>query len=270
MSIHAIASQAGWLDARPRPDEHSANVNFTKSFWAGMLRDSLYNRYSRLRTVMTEKEFTPALGRAYLTPFYDLTIAVLTRERLWRGKLVELVIPDIGDRILDVGCGTGSLAIRLKAEASGSEVIGLDPDPEVLAKARDKAEKQGVDVRWKQGFLTPETVAEIGVVSNVVSSLVFHQTPIQEKATILLLMLEVLRPGGVLYIADYGLQRTKLMRILFRRTVQTIDGLEDTQPNADGCLPDMIASCGFQNVEEIDVIPTITGSISLYRAKRPH
>ena len=52
---------------------------------------------------MTEKEFTPALGHAFLTPFYDLAIGLLTRERLWRGNLVELVIPDIGDRILDVG-----------------------------------------------------------------------------------------------------------------------------------------------------------------------
>ena len=80
---------------------------------------------------MSDKEFTPALGYRFLTPLYDLAISLLTREQYWRGKFVEMVEPKHGDRILDVGCGTGSLAIRLSSLESGSEVIGLDPDPNV-------------------------------------------------------------------------------------------------------------------------------------------
>ncbi|MBV8173809.1 MAG: hypothetical protein JO151_04490 [Verrucomicrobia bacterium] len=45
--------------------------------------------------------------------------------------------------------------------------------------------------------------------------------------------------NGELHIADYGLQRTPLMRSLFR-IVQYIDGFEDTQPNADGILPTLM------------------------------
>tara|TARA_R110002049_G_scaffold308839_1_gene514394 strand:+ start:112 stop:300 length:189 start_codon:yes stop_codon:yes gene_type:complete len=56
------------------------------------------------------------------------------------------------------------------------------------------------------------------------------------------------------------------MRTLFRCTVQSIDGLEDTQHNADGCMPALIAECGFVNVTENRVIQTPTGSISLYSA----
>ena len=59
------------------------------------------------------QKFTPALGYRFLTPIYDLVIGVLTRENNWRGKLIRLVAPKPGERILDVGCGTGSLAIRL-------------------------------------------------------------------------------------------------------------------------------------------------------------
>ena len=57
-----------------------------------------------------------------------------------------------------------------------------------------------------------------------------------------------------------------MMRTLFRTTVQNFDGVADTQPNADGCPPEMIDAAGFRNVEEVKVIQTATGSISVYEA----
>lgn len=56
------------------------------------------------------------------------------------------------------------------------------------------------------------------------------------------------------------------MRTLFRTTVQNFDGVADTQPNADGCLPEMIDAPRFRNVEEVKVIQTATVSISIYEA----
>ena len=215
---------------------------------------------------MKEKVFTPALGYRFLTPVYDLAVALLTREQLWRTELLNLVDPQPGDRILDVGCGTGSLIAQLSSVEPEAQFIGLDPDPGVLEIAQRKAEKAGAKVTWKNGFLDRKMVASIGQVSKVVCSLVFHQTPVAEKRAILSAMYSVLRQGGQLYIADYGFQRTRLMRGLFRWTVQLVDGAEDTQPNADGCLPGLIEAAGFSHVTEADVISTATGSISLYRA----
>jgi len=57
------------------------------------------------------------------------------------------------------------------------------------------------------------------------------------------------------------------MRKLFR-IVQKGDGYENTEPNARGVLPELMRDVGFENVEETLVVPTPTGSISLYRAKR--
>ena len=215
---------------------------------------------------MTGKEFTPALGYGFLTPAYDLAVGLLTRERRWRGELVRLIDPQPGDRILDVGCGTGSLLLRLGKFEPEAQLIGLDPDPEVLRIAVDKARRKGVDVDWIEGFLDDRPAGQIGSVSKVVSSLVFHQTPLQEKARLLAAMHNALAVGGGLYIADYSLQRSRLMRAAFRVTVQAIDGLRNTQPNADGCLPEMIAAAGFRNVAEIKAYSTATGSISLYIA----
>ncbi|MCH8249826.1 MAG: class I SAM-dependent methyltransferase [Proteobacteria bacterium] len=213
-----------------------------------------------------EKTFTPALGYAFLTPLYDFAIAAVTRENLWRDRLVATINPTATDRILDVGCGTGSLAIRLKLAAPGAEVIGIDPDPEVIAIARKKSARAGVGIDWRNGFLTSEICKDIGTVSKIVSSLVFHQTALDEKRNILAAMRTLLQPGGTLTIADYGQQRTRLMRFLFRRTVQTIDGIADTQPNADGILPRLIEASGFRDISELEVVPTATGSISIYRA----
>lgn len=215
------------------------------------------------------KNFVPALGRSEWTGGYDHMIAIMTRERHWRAALMTLVAPQPGDRIVDVGCGTGTLATMLKAACLDAEIIGVDPDEEVLGLARGKAAKAGVEVKWRRGFgdELPEVLSG-ELASKVVSSLVLHQCALPTKAAILGSMFAVLRPGGQLHIADYGLQRSMLMRLLFRQ-VQALDGFEITQPNADGVLPTLIAQAGFSQVEEVRVIPTPTGTISLYRAEKP-
>jgi len=68
-------------------------------------------------------------------------------------------------------------------------------------------------------------------------------------------------------VADYGLQRTVLMRKLFR-IVGAGDGYQNTEPNAQGVLLELMKEVGFRRVEETAIIPTPTGSISLYRAER--
>jgi hypothetical protein len=85
------------------------------------------------------------------------------------------------------------------------------------------------------------------------------------KRAILASIREVLKPGGKLVIADFGLQRTALMRMAFR-IVQFADGKDDTQPNADGMLPKLLSDCGFSGIRETEVVPTVSGSISIYVA----
>ena len=216
-----------------------------------------------------ERKYTPALGIASLTPLYDFAIALLTRENLWREALVNVINPRSGDRILDVGCGTGTLALRLKASSTDITVIGIDPDPEVLRCAEAKAAAQSLPLEWNEGFLSPEFVESIRPTSKVVSSLVFHQIPETEKRRVLDCIFQSLEPGGHFYIADYGKQRSRLMRRLFRLTVQMLDGIEDTAINAQGRLPELMVGAGFENVEELRTISTLTGSISIYRGQKP-
>lgn len=214
------------------------------------------------------KDFVPALGRHELTGDYDRVIAIMTRERRWRAQLLALAAPQAGETIIDVGCGTGTFALMLQAAGPDARVIAVDPDPKVLEIARRKAAGAGGAVEWRQGFGDElASVAELGSVDKVVSSLVLHQCPLPVKRAILASMFAILKPGGRIAIADYGAQRSLLMRLLFRQ-VQALDGFENTQPNADGVIPQLMAEAGFQEVSEGRVVPTPTGSISLYSATR--
>ncbi|MET9398950.1 class I SAM-dependent methyltransferase [Kitasatospora sp. NPDC002965] len=216
---------------------------------------------------VTGRAFTPATGRFAPVRFYDPLIA-LTRERLWRGLLAMHAAPRPGDVIVDVGTGTGSLALLLKRVEPRARVVAVDPDREVLALARRKAKAAGADVEWRVGM--GDALADVldpGSADTVVSGLVLHQCPLAVKRSVLASMSEALRPGGRLVIADFGLQRTPLMRLAFR-IVQLADGKEDTRPNADGVLPGLISEAGFRDVREAEVVSTVNGSISVLVARR--
>ena len=212
--------------------------------------------------------FVPALGRSEWTWIYDFAIALLTREGRWRRALIDQCAPKSEDVILDVGCGTGTLVVLLKRRAPHARVAGLDPDPDILVRAQRKAKIGGLDIAFHQGFARDADYAGAGHANKIISSLVFHQTPLEEKRAGFAAMYRALRPGGELHIADYGLQRTALMRRLFRR-VQQLDGFENTEPNALGVLPELMREAGFAQVAERKVIPSPTGSISLYFARKP-
>jgi ubiquinone/menaquinone biosynthesis C-methylase UbiE len=216
---------------------------------------------------MRDKSYTPPLGHDALTPLYDLAIRSLTRENVWRSALVRQVAPSSYDRILDVGCGTGTLALTLKRAAPEADIIGIDPDSRALTKARDKAKAAGQAIAFVHGFLGDARLPDGWKPTKIVSSLMFHQVPLPAKGDILSTMRKMLDIGGEIHIADYGLQREAIMRGLFRMTVQLLDGVKDTQPNADGALEELMRAAGFECAPP-QVVRTMTGAISLYRARR--
>ncbi len=105
--------------------------------------------------------FTPLLGAKVLSPFYDAAIGLATREGRWRARLVAQMNLKPDDRILDVGCGTGTLALMLKRRAPSATVFGLDPDPKTLAMARSKAKRTGADITFLKVFANDALIKPI-------------------------------------------------------------------------------------------------------------
>ncbi len=220
-------------------------------------------------TQVIPDQHTPPLGFKILTPLYDAAIALLTREGRWRSAFVETIDPQADDVIVDVGSGTGSLAVAVLRRQPQCNYLGIDPDREAIQRARRKLARKGLTADFAQGYLEHELFAERPRPVKIVSSLVLHQVPLTEKSRILNTIYDALGPAGVCHIADYGHQRTWLSKFLFRITVQLIDGTTDTQPNADGILPDLLKEAGFEDVEETRRIATPTGVISFYRGVKP-
>jgi ubiquinone/menaquinone biosynthesis C-methylase UbiE len=216
---------------------------------------------------MLDRAYVPALGDRRLTPFYDATVALMTCERTWRRAFIKQIDPTPRDVILDVGCGTGTLAVLLAKACPGASIHAIDPDPEVLSRAELKARDADVLVHFAKGY-AQETAAARVRPNKVVSSLVLHQVPLAGKRSAILSAFAALRTGGELHIADYGEQRSPLMKFAFRQ-VQALDGYRNTQPNAEGILPELMTEAGFTGVTETAVIQTPTGAISLYVGYRP-
>jgi ubiquinone/menaquinone biosynthesis C-methylase UbiE len=212
--------------------------------------------------------YTPPLGFAKLTPFYDAVVRLLTREKAWRSCLAKCIDAQPNERIVDVGAGTGSLAIAVTARSPNCEYLGIDPDAQAIGRARRKAALAGSPATFRIGFLAKRESGD-ALADKIVSSLVFHQVPLAEKLRILETMFDWLKPGGKLFIADYGEQKSAAMRLAFRATVQMLDGRADTQPNADGILPKLIGQAGFERLSVLDEFSTSTGNIEIMRAERP-
>lgn len=212
---------------------------------------------------------TPALGKAELTADYDRVIAVMTREKKWRARLLQSVAPQPQDIIVDLGCGTGTFAIMIAKAAPTARVIVVDPDTDVLKIANSKAALAQTTVEFVEA-LGGDRVNHLpyGQADKVVTSLVLHQCAMDAKEKLLANALTLLAPGGTLFVADYGVQRSLLMQLLFNQ-VRSLDGYENTRANKDGMVPVLIEKAGFADVAEHWQVQTPTGAINLWTAKKP-
>lgn len=131
-----------------------------------------------------DKEYIPALNKDWLTPVYDPLIRIIMREQAFKTRLVQRINLQPGNQVLDLGCGTGTLAVMLQRSQPQAVITGLDGDERVLGMARRKTRQDGLDqIRWEKGlaFALPYPDATFDVV--VTSLMTHHLTPANKRKT---------------------------------------------------------------------------------------
>ena len=193
--------------------------------------------------------------------WYDLFGKVISfgRDKALREKLIELAVPAPGDKVLDVGCGTGTLAIAIKSHVGAGEVHGIDASPEMVQVAMEKSSKDGSDIDFRVALVEaipfPDACFDL-----VTSSFMLHHLPDDLKAKGFLEIRRVLKPGGRFVAVDFAAghsPRSPLGHLLL------FFGQSRGESMVDRLTP-MLKEAGFT---EVEAIPTRHKIFAFIRAR---
>ena len=137
---------------------------------------------------------------------YDFLLWLLTlgRERTFRERALSLAGLSAGESVLDIGCGTGTLAIAAKRRVGKKgHVCGIDAAPEMIGRAGKKAKKAGLEVDFKKALVESLPFPD-GQFDVVLSTLMLHHLPGKLRNRCAAEVRRVLRPGGRFLAIDFG------------------------------------------------------------------
>ncbi len=218
---------------------------------------------SGARTAVTGEElpYLPGAGRHGLLPFYDPLTRLLGVGRVHR-RLLEQAGLRPGQRVLEIGCGTGNLLLAAKKAQPGAVVVGLDPDLSALARAQRKARRRHLAVQLDRGY-ADELPYPDDSVDVVLSSFMLHHVPADRREAAMREVLRVLRPGGALHLVDVGGPHGAHDGPIARRAQRH----ELTHDHVEVGIPDLLRRAGFADVAETGSdVRRHVGRFTFYRA----
>lgn len=177
--------------------------------------------------------------------FYDIFVNFLLmgQQRKFRESMLTLARIQPGEKVLDVGCGTGTLAIIAKQRSHASvQIHGQDAAPEMIERARQKAHRTHVAVDFQPGLAEaisfPDNTFDL-----VMNSLMVHHLPGDLKSKAFAEMYRVLKPGGRLLIVDFEPPKGGLLKTVLTILLGQMTGIDNTQ------IPPLVSAAGFQDVK---------------------
>ncbi|MEW5939573.1 MAG: methyltransferase domain-containing protein [Chloroflexota bacterium] len=216
----------------------------------------------------THTHESPAQTEGRLVPWashYDFIVNLMTLGHvgLLRGMTVDNAMLKPGESVLDVGCGTGGVTIPAKQRVGEKgRAAGIDPAPEMIAVARRKAQRAGLEIDFRVGVIESLPYPD-GTYDAATSSLMMHHLPRHLQVKGLEEIYRTLKPGGRILIADMMRpSKSPVKRFLtlaiFHHGHVAESGLED--------LLQLLRDAGFEEVEQLTVRFLTIGFV---RARKP-
>jgi ubiquinone/menaquinone biosynthesis C-methylase UbiE len=205
------------------------------------------------------KRYIPALSFKWLTPLYDPLLKWGMREATFKRRLIQQANIQPHMKVLDLGCGTGTLTLMLKQAQPEANVTGLDGDPQVLDIARKRS--VGVSIQWDEGLAASLPYPD-STFDSVVTSLVIHHLTTDDKRRAFKEIYRVLKSQGQLHVLDFGTPHSSLASFI----TSYMRRLEEVADNFDGLIPRLITDAGFGFVNETEHFLTLFGPLSLWKA----
>jgi ubiquinone/menaquinone biosynthesis C-methylase UbiE len=140
-----------------------------------------------------------------LIPIYNWGFRVLggRGHEAFRQRVVDLAALQGEEHVLDAGCGTGMMALRIAAQYPGCTVQGVDISPKMISVARRDAEKQGLAATFRVGSILelpyPDASFEV-----VITNIMYHHLDLGEKRQAVAEIARVLKTGGSYVSAEFG------------------------------------------------------------------
>jgi ubiquinone/menaquinone biosynthesis C-methylase UbiE len=213
-------------------------------------------------TDTSERPYLPAAGRDVFLPIYDPFTKLFGFDRA-RRMLLDQAGLQSHHRVLDVGCGTGTLAVLIKRLYPTIDVVGLDPDPKALARAQRKARRANASIRFDRGFSDAVGYPD-GSFHRVFSSMMFHHVEKQDKDPTLREIRRVLAADGRLELVDFAGPHAHAQGLL-GRLVHSHHHLAD---NDEDRMLARMARAELREPKKIRDHRTLFGTISFYQATR--
>lgn len=210
--------------------------------------------------VNPDRTFLPAAGRDIFLPLYDPLTKLLGFEAILT-SLIQQADLQPSFRILDVGCGTGTLAVKIKREHPSVDVVALDPDRHALARAGRKANRAGISIQFDRGF-SDSLPYEQEVFDRVFSSMMFHHLRRSEREPTLREIRRVLKPTGRLEFLDLVSSGAHAHGLLARM----LHPPKQLDQNADKPLLELMSRAGLTDARRIGDRNTIVGPVGFYEA----
>jgi ubiquinone/menaquinone biosynthesis C-methylase UbiE len=226
-----------------------------------------------------DRPFLPGMGKPWLLPFYDVLTKVAGVSSLHQ-RAVGIAGIAPGQAVVDVGCGTGNLALAVLAAQPSSRVTGLDPDGHALRVAARKARRRGVSVTLVQGY-ADRIPAEDASLDHVVSSLALHHVDDEGRVGFAHEAFRALRPAGKVTVVDFGgpapdgeeaSRHTHvhgLTRVLPRRLRSRAAHNPVAARNQGDGIVKLLAEAGFGDAREVAHSDHLFGRVTFVQASRP-